>query len=58
LYLAKNAHFVGKGESDDLEAMETLELTKSELKAALKAGQFKVISWATTVALALQHLED
>jgi ADP-ribose pyrophosphatase len=58
LYLATNAHFVGKGESDDLEPMESLQLSKNEIKAALRDGQFKVISWATTVALALQHLED
>jgi len=42
--------------SDDLEVQELLHLTHSEVEAALVAGEFKVLSWATVVALALLYL--
>ncbi|HEX2916747.1 MAG TPA: NUDIX hydrolase [Chloroflexia bacterium] len=56
LYLARNATFVGHAESDDLEEMEPVKLTREELRAALRAGEFKALSWAATVALALERL--
>ncbi len=36
---------------------ELLELSRSEVEAALLAGEFKVMSWATVVALALTALD-
>lgn len=56
LYLAQRAEFAGKVESDDLESLELLYLDRSEIQVALKAGEFKVLSWAATIGLALQHL--
>jgi ADP-ribose pyrophosphatase len=56
LYLARQAHFVGKAESDDLEDLEFLKLDRTEVRQLLLAGEFKVVTWAATVALALQHL--
>lgn len=53
LFLARNAHRVAEPNADDLEEMELLLLDRAEVEAALKAGEFKVLAWATCVALAL-----
>jgi hypothetical protein len=47
---------VAQPDSDDLEDQEFLSLDKDELKNALRAGEFKVITWSAVVALALQVL--
>ena len=39
--------------ADDLEEQELLSMTRAEVEDALLAGEFKVMSWATVVALAL-----
>ncbi len=56
LYLARQATFVGKSESDDLEAQELVLLTLDEVKHALAAGEFKVLAWAAAIALTLLRL--
>ena len=56
LYLARQAEFAGTTTSDDLEQLELLTLSRAEIQAALKAGEFKSLSWAATVALAFQYL--
>jgi 8-oxo-dGTP pyrophosphatase MutT (NUDIX family) len=56
LYLAQGAHFVADIDSDDLEEQELLLLSRSEMEAALDAGEFKVLAWAANIALALRHL--
>lgn len=56
LYLATGAHRVAEPKADDLEEQELLQLTRDELQAALLAGEFKVLSWATVAALALLHV--
>ena len=53
LYLARGAARVADPDADDLEEMELLFLSRDEVEAALKAGEFKVLSWATAMALAL-----
>jgi ADP-ribose pyrophosphatase len=58
LFLARNANRVAAAESDDLEEQQLLMLSRSEIEAALSAGDFKVLAWATVVALALHHLKD
>ncbi|MCX7860664.1 MAG: NUDIX hydrolase [Chloroflexus sp.] len=58
LYLARGATFAGKGESDDLEAQELVLLTVEEVRRALAAGEFKVLAWATVIALALLRLSE
>lgn len=57
LYLARNAKQVAERHADDLEDQKLLFLDRSELEAALKAGQFKVLAWAANVAFALLFLE-
>jgi ADP-ribose pyrophosphatase len=57
LFLALGARKVADPVADDLEEQEFLLLQRSQVEAALAAGQFKVLSWATTMALALQHLK-
>lgn len=52
-YLARGAHKVAERNADDLEEQELLLLERSEVEAALSAGQFKVLPWACAVALAL-----
>jgi ADP-ribose pyrophosphatase len=43
--------------SDDLEEQEPVSLTRAEVVAALKAGQFKGLAWAAAMSLALLHLD-
>ncbi len=54
LFLAQRAHWVRNLEADDLEEQELLRLSRTEVEAALAAGQFKVLAWAAVMALALQ----
>jgi ADP-ribose pyrophosphatase len=42
---------------DDLEEQRLVLLSRAEIEQALRAGQFKVMSWAAVVALALIHLD-
>lgn len=57
LYLARGARRVAEPAADDLEEQELLSMTRAEVEAALLAGEFKVMSWATVVALALLATE-
>jgi ADP-ribose pyrophosphatase len=56
-FLARGAYRVSQPNSDDLEEQEPLLLTRAQMKAALVAGGFKVLPWATIVALALAQTE-
>ncbi len=53
LFLAQGARKVREPDADDLEEQELLLLTRAEVEEALLAGEFKVLSWAAVVALAL-----
>lgn len=53
LFLARNARWVQPIWADDLEEQELLLLSRAEVERALQAGQFKVLAWATAIALAL-----
>jgi 8-oxo-dGTP pyrophosphatase MutT (NUDIX family) len=57
LFLARDAHRVAEADADDLEEQELLRLSRSEIEAALAAGEFKVLPWTTVVALALLYLD-
>ena len=57
LLLARGARKVGEPDADDLEEQELLSLSRADVEAALLAGEFKVMSWATVVALALVRLD-
>ncbi|NWJ48842.1 MAG: NUDIX hydrolase [Chloroflexi bacterium] len=56
LYLARNARFSGKAESDDLEELELIYLNREEIADALVSGEFKLLSWSLTVSLSLNHV--
>lgn len=56
LFLAMNAHKEREPRSDDLEDQELLFLTRDELEIAYKSGYFKILSWATVVAMSLNYL--
>ncbi len=56
LFLARGAEWRQPIDADDLEEQELLLLTRTEMGAALRRGEFKVLPWATAVALALAHL--
>lgn len=56
LFLARGAHHVGEIIADDLEEQEIIILTRTEMMQALLDGDFKVLSWATAVALTLFHV--
>ena len=57
LYLARGACRVSEASPDDLEEQQLLRLSRSELEAALAAGEFKLLSWATVVSLALRYVQ-
>lgn len=57
LFLARNAVRVAQPDADDLEEQELLYLSRAEVEAALDAAEFKVLAWATSVALALRALD-
>lgn len=57
LFLARGARRVAEANADDLEEQELFTLSRSEVEAALAAGEFKVLPWATVVALALLYLD-
>ena len=57
LYLALGARKVAEPSADDLEEQELLLLSRGEVEAGLAAGEFKVLSWAATMALALLSLD-
>ena len=58
LFLAMDAVKVGEPKSDDLEEQELVFLTRKEVLSALIEGEFKVLSWAAALAMALIRLMD
>lgn len=56
LFLARNAVWVQPIAADDLEEQEVLLLTGATVKTALQAGEFKVLAWATAIALAFLQI--
>ncbi len=58
LFLARHARRVAEPNADDLEAQELVSLTRDALGTALRAGEFRVLAWATVVALALLYMEQ
>ncbi len=58
LFLAREARRVTAPDADDLEEQDLLHLSRSEVETALAAGEFKVLSWTTVVALALRYIEN
>ena len=58
LFLACGARRVAEIDADDLEDQELLLLTRAQVADALDRGEFKVLSWATAVALALLRLPN
>jgi ADP-ribose pyrophosphatase len=56
-FLARQARRVSEPDSDDLEEQELVLLTRNQVEAALAGGDFKVLPWATIIALALRRME-
>lgn len=54
LFMAQGARMEAAPDSDDLEEQELVFLSRQELEAALREGEFRVLSWTACVALALQ----
>jgi ADP-ribose pyrophosphatase len=54
-FLATGAQPVTAIDADDLEEQELLHLSRAEVEKALTANEFKLLPWATIVALALRH---
>jgi ADP-ribose pyrophosphatase len=57
LFLARQARRVAEVLADDLEEQQLLHLSRAEVELALRTGEFKVLSWAAVMALALQRLK-
>jgi ADP-ribose diphosphatase len=55
-YLALQARYVTPRNADDLEEQDLVLLTRPEIETALAAGEFKVLAWAASIALALRQL--
>lgn len=58
LFLARDVQKVAEPASDDLEDQELILLSRAELEAALRAGEFKVLAWSAVVALSLNYLSS
>jgi len=58
LFLACGGRRVAQARPDDLEEQKLLRLSRSELETALDAGEFKLVSWAAVIALALRHIKN
>jgi 8-oxo-dGTP pyrophosphatase MutT (NUDIX family) len=56
LYLARGSRQTAGRNADDLEEQELVRLSPAELEAALERGEFQVLAWAATAALALRRL--
>jgi ADP-ribose pyrophosphatase len=54
LYLARGAQRVREPHAEE---QELLRLSRAEVEAALRAGEFKVLAWAANIALALLWLK-
>ncbi|OQA23444.1 MAG: ADP-ribose pyrophosphatase [Chloroflexi bacterium ADurb.Bin360] len=55
-FLAQRAVRVAEIHADDLEEQQLLLLSREEVEAALDGGEFKSLSWAAAVSLALRQL--
>jgi len=55
-FLARHAERVADPVAGDLEQQELLHLSRKEMESALDASGFKVLAWATAVALGLRRL--
>jgi ADP-ribose pyrophosphatase len=53
LFLARGAQRVADPDADDLEEQHVVLLTRAEVESAVAAGEFRVLPWATVMALAL-----
>ena len=56
-FLARHAWQEGERNADDLEEQHLLLLSRSEVETALTAGEFKIMPWASAIALALLRLQ-
>ncbi len=57
LFLALDAKMDCATTADDLEQQELLLLGRDDLDQALDCGEFKVLAWATAVALGLRYID-
>lgn len=58
LFLARGAEWVQPVDADDLEEQQILLLNRREIEQALVGGEFRVLPWATSVALALMRIDQ
>ncbi len=57
LFLAQDATLTAAPDNDDLEDQHLLLLSRDEIETALDNNEFKVVVWATVIALALRQLK-
>ena len=55
-FLARGAQPVTERDADDLEEQHLLLLTRAEVEAGLRRGEFKVMAWMAIMALALHRV--
>jgi ADP-ribose pyrophosphatase len=58
LYLARGAQRAAEANADDLEEQELVLLTRDQVEAALDGGEFRLLPWAATLALALRYAPE
>ncbi len=58
LFLAQDATLTAAPDNDDLEDQHLLLLSRDEIETALDNNEFKVVVWATVIALALRKLKN
>ena len=58
IFLARQARQITEPNADDLEEQMMLFLSRAEMETAVRTGEFKLLPWATAVALAILHLNN
>lgn len=56
-FLARNARNTAQPKTDDLEEQKLLLLSRREVDDAVSRGEFRILSWALALTLALRFLE-
>jgi ADP-ribose pyrophosphatase len=58
LFLARGAERIQEPDADDLEEQELVRMNRTQVEAAMRDGEFKVLAWVANIALALNYRNE
>jgi len=56
-FLARGAKKIAQPKKDDLEEQHLLLMAREEVEDAVRQGEFRILSWAMAVVLALRSID-